>query len=451
MAPSRIFSLAVIVVVCLVTSSPGAHAADDHYAIFMPGRYEVAPSKAAPDIMLSLVATVRALRGERDLGKGVGAVQFARDAKVVAGDKLQQDNPFTYEGYALASVRLHRLEPSAFAPQGRRLMGVLQFVNASKLRAETAFQIDYTTGAQGLTIHELQTMAVTPLDTRVVLRVLPLATGEALMRRKPGTIEALLQQTLAAKTALPQNGGDWMLIAISPDRVLPGDRLEIQVGDRAGAAGSAVTMPVTFDYAGFAVAAMPWKATTSPAVANIYLHTDMHPDRSDGRRLLGSVPLTIAAAAPAAKPQAPPATPRPPAALAQETWQRVKAFGVEFEVPARWKRINISKPSSDHDESQFAQNPRDVAAGAWFSVFPNNEDLIDPERKEQPIVLDGQNALLSDILTRAEDPPPRRRQVVIYLADKRGPAFLFDGDEDKWSSLGPILDHIRASIRLPKK
>lgn len=138
------------------------------------------------------------------------------------------------------------------------------------------------------------------------------------------------------------------------------------------------------------------------------------------------------------------------APAAQEAWQKVKAFGVELEVPARWKRVDIRKPSSDHDETEFAENPRNVPAGAWFSVFPNSDDLIDPDHPEQKIVLDGRPALLTDILSRADDPPPRRRQVVIYLADKAGPAFLFDGDADKWPTLGPILAHIRASIRLPK-
>jgi hypothetical protein len=137
-------------------------------------------------------------------------------------------------------------------------------------------------------------------------------------------------------------------------------------------------------------------------------------------------------------------------AAAQEAWQKVKAFGVELEVPARWKRVDIRKPSSDHDETEFAENPRNVPAGAWFSVFPNSDDLIDPDHPEQKIVLDGRPALLTDILSRADDPPPRRRQVVIYLSDKAGPAFLFDGDADKWPTLGPILAHIQASIRLPK-
>ncbi len=142
---------------------------------------------------------------------------------------------------------------------------------------------------------------------------------------------------------------------------------------------------------------------------------------------------------------------QPQSPATQQAWQKVKAFGVELEVPARWKRSEIRKPSSDHDETAFAENPRNLAAGAWFSVFPNSDELIDPDLKEQPIILDGRPALLTDRLTRAEDPPPRRRQIIIYLADKPGPAFLFDGDEDKWSVLGPILSHIQASIRLPPK
>lgn len=164
----------------------------------------------------------------------------------------------------------------------------------------------------------------------------------------------------------------------------------------------------------------------------------------DERTVIRSDRFEIAqgTAAPAARPQPP---------VAQEAWQKVKAFGVELEVPARWKRVEFRKPSSDHDETEFAENPRNLAAGAWFSVFPNSDELIDPERQEQPIVLDGRPALRTDFLSRQDDPPPRRRQITIYLTDKAGPAFLFDGDENKWSVLGPILAHIQASIRLPQK
>ena len=292
MALRCIASLAVIVAIASAALSSGAAAAEDRYAIVMPGRYEVEPSQVAPDMMLSIVAIVNALRGERDLGKGAGEVHVASDASIVAGDRLEQARPFTYEGFALASVRLHRLEPSAYAAQGRRLMGVLQFVDAAALRAETAFQIDYTTGGKGLTIHELKTMAITPLDARVIMRALPLAEGTALLKQRPATIGAFLQRTLDRKAALPQNNGDWMLVAISPDRVLAGDRLEIEIGSKAGEGGAVAATPVAFDYSGFAVAAMPWRATGRPAVANIYLHTDMHSSRSDGRRLLGTVQLT---------------------------------------------------------------------------------------------------------------------------------------------------------------
>lgn len=132
-------------------------------------------------------------------------------------------------------------------------------------------------------------------------------------------------------------------------------------------------------------------------------------------------------------------------------WQKVKAFGVELEVPSNWKRFEYRRPPEDHDEVQFAENPRNPSAGAWFSVFPNNQELLDPDRTEQPTVIDGRAAKLTDMLTRAEDPPPRRRQIVIYFSDSNAPAFLFDGDADKWSVLGPMLNRILGSIRLPKR
>ena len=102
----RLFALTV----ALIALHSAAHAADDVYAIAMPGRYEVAPSTVAPDIMTAIVATVRSLRSEVDLGKGVAPVSLAPGAKVVAGDKLGDGSngapAFSYDGYAVAGVRL---------------------------------------------------------------------------------------------------------------------------------------------------------------------------------------------------------------------------------------------------------------------------------------------------------------------------------------------------------
>jgi hypothetical protein len=137
--------------------------------------------------------------------------------------------------------------------------------------------------------------------------------------------------------------------------------------------------------------------------------------------------------------------------LAQQAWQKVKAYGVEFEVPAGWKRTEIKRPSQDHDEVMFAENAKNFAAGSWFSIFPTNETLLDPDLKEQPTTVDGRAARMTDMLTRADDPPPRRRQIVVYFTDPRAPAFLFDANSEQWTTWGPVLDHILASVKLSKR
>ena len=139
-----------------------------------------------------------------------------------------------------------------------------------------------------------------------------------------------------------------------------------------------------------------------------------------------------------------------PASAAASEWRRVRAFGVELDVPAQWKRFDYRKPPEDHDEVQFAENPRDIAAGAWLSVFPTNVDLIDPEREEKTAIVDGRPAKLTDFTSPANEPSPRR-QVIVYFSDARAPAFLFDGDASRWNVLGPILEHILASVRLPTR
>jgi hypothetical protein len=157
------------------------------------------------------------------------------------------------------------------------------------------------------------------------------------------------------------------------------------------------------------------------------------------RLLLGAAALVASAALPYR------------VANAAEPWRKEKAFGVELEVPTGWKRVEYRKPPEDHDEIMFAENARELTAGAWFSVFPNNQELLDPDRTERPFAVDGRPARMTDFLTRADDPPPRRRQIIIYFSDSRMPGFLFDGNSEKWATLGPLLDRIVASIRLPKR
>ncbi|MDI1342863.1 MAG: hypothetical protein PSV22_02020 [Pseudolabrys sp.] len=136
--------------------------------------------------------------------------------------------------------------------------------------------------------------------------------------------------------------------------------------------------------------------------------------------------------------------------LAQQAWQKVKAYSVEFEVPAGWKRSESKRPPQDHDEVEFAENSKNSSAGAWFSIFPTNDELIDPDRAEQPTTIDGRAAKMTDMLTRGHS-PPRRRQIVVYFSDPRAPAFLFDANSEQWNIWGPVLDRILASIKLPKR
>jgi hypothetical protein len=283
----------------LIALHAAAHAADDVYAIAMPGRQDGTPSAVAPDIMTAIVATVRSLRGESDLGNGVAPVSLAPDAKVVAADRLGDAPAFSYEGYAVARARLLWLEPSKYGPKGRRLSGVVQFVNAAALRAEAAFLIDYTESGQaagnGLAIHQLQTMAVAPTDPRVVLQALPRGAGEVLAKARWNDIGAFMEATLALRKPLPLTEDEWLLVALSPDRMPAGDALEIHVVDKVADKQPPPAAPYagsSFDIGGFPVAAVPWTASGKPAVANIFVRTDLHPEKTAGRRLVASQPLS---------------------------------------------------------------------------------------------------------------------------------------------------------------
>lgn len=289
MNPLKVTLGALLLAGALVSGS--ADAADKLEIIALPGKTDVAATDVAADIMLAVLAVSQTLRGDSDLSRGLGKVQLAPDAKVVSYDAGPKGGGFRYEGYRLGRVMLNVVEPSRHGDPGRRLTGFLQFVNIDGLRAQTAFMVDYGYSPKGVAIHDLQAMPMTPADARVVLRALPLKAGQAFLGQRPKTIDALLEQTASQAQAMPLPAGDWLLIAISPDRVLPGDRLEIHVGVEAGKIDPKAPVATTFDDTGFPVAAVPWKGSGKPAIASVFLHTDMHPNKNDGRRLLGTMPL----------------------------------------------------------------------------------------------------------------------------------------------------------------
>ena len=284
--------LCVAALVLLGMSLPGgAGAADRLEMIVLPGRTEVAARDAASDVMLAVLAVSQTLRGDADLSKGLGAAQLAPDAQSVSFDAGKKGGSFRYDGYRLGGMILNIVEPSRHASPGRRLTGLLQFVNIDGLRSQTAFMIDYGYGAKGIVIHDLQAMPSTPVDARVILRALPLREGQALIQQPPDTIEGLLEKTAALARPMPLPDGDWMLFALSPDRVLPGDRLEIHVGTVAGTPEPGQPATARLDRASFPVAARAWTSNGKPAIVSVFLHTDLHPDKSDGRRLLGTLPI----------------------------------------------------------------------------------------------------------------------------------------------------------------
>src|SRR3569623_1163479 len=117
-----------------------------------------------------------------------------------------------------------------------------------------------------------------------------------------------------------------------------------------------------------------------------------HDNRGMRRRdiVLGASATVLAAAWPVHAP------------LAAEEWRKVTAFGVELEVPASWKRREYQLKRDDHEEVMIAEKAPDISTGAWFSVFPGNEELFVPERAVQPTTGDVRPARLTDFLTRAE-------------------------------------------------
>ncbi len=270
--------------------------ADRLEIVALPGRTDVDARDVAADVTLAILAVSQTLRGDGDLSRGLAKTRLAPGARVVSYDGRPKGDGFRYDGFRLGRVTLNVVEPSRHADPGRRLTGVLQFANIEGLRAQAAFMVDYGYAAAGVVVHELQAMPMTPVDVRVILRAVPLKAGQALLEQRPATLEDLLEYTASHDQPMPLPAGEWMLVAVSPDRVLPGDRLEIQVGSPGGGpvgsqAGNQAGPVTTLAYWDFPVAAVPWTGSGKPAVASVFLRTGLHPDGSDGRRLLGTLAL----------------------------------------------------------------------------------------------------------------------------------------------------------------
>ena len=293
-------TLAAAMLTSLVAA--GAHAAEMR-TLFLPGPVELPADKVPVDILAASLAASRAAKGESDLGGGLGVVTLAPNTKV-ARDVVGQ--PPVPKEFAVDRVSLISIVPSKLFDKGQKIFGTVDFAHRG-LRIRQAFVIDYLAGVAGITVGELDVMAVTPPDHRVALFAVSAADARRIMEDTNSPYAELVDFAGKHGRALPLSGavGDSVLVALSLDRVLAGDRLEIALDTPTGKAVSPGLL--TFARQGFPVALLPLAQQTAGKVT-VARHTDMHPANDDGRREIASVALTGApvAAAPAA--QSPPAT-----------------------------------------------------------------------------------------------------------------------------------------------
>jgi hypothetical protein len=283
-------SLIRILVAAVVLSMTAAVAKSaEMQTFFLPGPVELPSDKVPVDILAASLAASRAAKGESDLGAGMHVVTLAPNATVTRGVAGQPPVP---KEFAVDRVNLISIVPSKLFDKGQKIFGTIDF-SYRGLRTRQAFIVEYIAGASGITVGDIEVMAVTPLDHRVALFAVSATDARRIMEDTTSPYPELVDFAGKNGRALPLSGpvGDTVLVALSLDRVLAGDQLEIVLETAAGKSVSPIFL--TFMRQGFPVALLPLAQQTAGKVT-LVRHTDMHADNDDGRREIASVALTAA-------------------------------------------------------------------------------------------------------------------------------------------------------------
>jgi hypothetical protein len=296
----------ILIVATLLSITAGAAKPAETQTFFLPGPVELPSDKVPVDILTASLAASRAAKGESDLGAGLHVVTLAPNATVTRGVASQPPVP---KEFTVDRVNLISIVPSKLFDRGQKIFGTIDF-SFRGLRARQAFIVEYIASATGIAVGDIQVMAVTPPDHRVALFAVSAADARRIMEDTTSPYAELVNFAGKHGRALPLTGpvGDTVLVALSLDQVLAGDRLEIVLD--AGAGESVSPNFLTFMRQGFPVTLLPLARQTAGKVT-LVRHTDMRADKDDGRREIASVALT---AAPGAAPITP--VPSTPAATA---------------------------------------------------------------------------------------------------------------------------------------
>ena len=324
----------ILVAAALLSMTAERAIAAEMQTFFLPGPVELPSDKVPVDILAATLAASRAAKGESDLGGGLHVVTLAPNATVTRGVTGQ---PPVAGEFAVERVNLISIVPSKLFDKGQKIFGTIDF-SYRGLRTRQAFIVDYLASTAGITVGDIEVMAVTPPDHRVALFAVSAADARRIMEDTTSPYPELVDFAGKNGRALPIAGpvGDTVLVALSLDRVLAGDRLEIVLETAAGKSASPNFL--TFTRQGFPMALLPLAQQTAGKVT-VVRHTDMHADKDDGRREIASVALTEtpggASARPSTRPSADatPSTPAPGAPAAAQA------------TPGGWKLDDEANPT----------------------------------------------------------------------------------------------------------
>ncbi len=304
---SLILGFGVLVAVCLPAS-----AQQKLYDLAVPGRNILDPRKTRADFLLAVLAAQQTARREGDLGKRTGLVSLAPGARPVFTDS---DAQFRLEGFSLLETTINVIAPPKGGGDGQRLFGVMRLTHPAGLGANVGFIVDYLRKGNGIVVNELSALTVTPLKPRVDVLTLPTAELARIEQRASGRFVSLFESVSRIGKPLPFAAPTATIattvVVMGADRMLPGDRLEAKFTDASGRPLAGLPAARSIQLGGYVMTAQDFPAGLVPGRIAVTHVTDLHPNATDGRQLLGTAtligePSPRAAPAPAPVAQATP-------------------------------------------------------------------------------------------------------------------------------------------------
>ena len=201
----------------------------------LPASVFATRAEMPPDAVLAAGAVVAALRGS-----DLGAIRNARFASGV-GEALREKD-FAYQGFTWDEASLFRYSPLQDDPQGRDLLGKLDFADSLGRRASVFYSAQYVAVPGGIEITAAQAAPISAEVPESRFYIVPLA---AIPQEGLPTSHADLLAFAEANGASWDSGAeikggkqDYVILVLVMDRLSPSAKADVRLsGSRIGTKG----------------------------------------------------------------------------------------------------------------------------------------------------------------------------------------------------------------------